>query len=665
MATKAYGSWPSPLSTEDLTAAKSARDISIDSQTQSVYWNQVVPAEEGRGQLFKRTLASTDLNDVKPLLPLGYDCRSRVHEYGGGSFSVEKGLLVFVNDTDKAVYTLDIGKDDQEPVRLTSPNTFLRYADFCIDPSHQFVLAVQEEHFENEEPKDVVNRLVAIQLSSGNVKVVAEGADFYTSPRLDSSGHFAFVSWMHPNMPWDFTQLSYGAYHYSETDSFVVDGVKVINDGVDESIVQPQFGIDDTLYFVSDRSGFWNLYLFDQTTGSFVLLLKEALEQEFAGSAWGLNMSWYQPFKSDASKLACLNKGMLAVIDTKAKTMTNVQSDYTIFATVTTVIDCNTGHELVVANACSKTRATDLIAYDIQNQAIHQVTQPSKDRVLDPSYISEGEEIAFPTTNNLTAYCYFYAPKNADIQGPAGQLPPLRVMSHGGPTSSVDNAYSSTIQYWTTRGFAVADVNYGGSDGYGRAYRNRLQKQWGVVDVDDCCNAALYLADQGLVDKEKLAIEGGSAGGYTTLAALAFRNVFKAGICLYGISDITLLVRETHKFESKYCDRLIGEYPADKDVYEQRSPINSADNLQCPVIFFQGEDDKVVPPSQAEVMVNTMRNKGLPVAYVLYPGEGHGFRRAENITRTLELEQWFLGQIFGFEVDGVQGVPIDNFPSQQ
>ncbi|ORX61805.1 alpha/beta-hydrolase [Hesseltinella vesiculosa] len=661
---KPFGSWISPLTANDLSVAGPIRDISTDALTQSVYWNTDVVEEQSRGQLYQRSFSSAE-NSIKPLLPLGYDCRSHVHEYGSGSFSVRSGLLVFINDIDKAVYTLDVRKDDQEPVRLTSPNTFLRYADFCIDPSHQFVLAVQEEHFENEEPKDVVNRLVAIQLSSGNVKVVAEGADFYTSPRLDSSGHFAFVSWMHPNMPWDFTQLSYGTYYYSETDSFVADQIEIINPGVDESIVQPEFGIDDTLYVASDRSGYWNLYRFDKPSLSFVLLLDAALEQEFAGPAWGLNMSWYKPFESDATKLACLNRGMLSVIDTTTNTLTNVESHYTLFSVVHTVAHPASGHELVVANACSPTHSADLITYDIQEQAVHQVTQPSKDRVLDPSHVSVGKEIVFPTTNNLTAYCYFYAPKNADSQGPTGQLPPLRVISHGGPTASVTNAYSPSIQYWTTRGFAVADVNYGGSDGYGRAYRNRLQKNWGVVDVDDCCNAALYLADQGLVDKEKLVIEGESAGGFTTLAALVSRNIFKAGICLYGVSDLSLMVHETHKFESMYCDRLIGDYLMERDVYEQRSPINNIDKVKCPVILFQGEDDKIVTPSQAEVVVNTMRNNGLPVAYVLYPGEGHGFRHAENITRTFELQQWFLGQIFGFQVEGVKGIPIENFETDQ
>ncbi|KAI8060958.1 Alpha/Beta hydrolase protein [Gongronella butleri] len=658
--TQAYGSWPSPLTPKDLTSAKAGRDVTVDAATASAYWVQVVPAEDGRGQVFQRSLAQQD-GEPRALLPLGYNCRTRVHEYGSGEFSINGGLLVFSNDTDGAVYTLDMRQESPEPVRLTPVNRLLRYGDFCIDKEHRFVVCVQEEHFENEEPKDVINRLVVIQLDSGKVKTVAEGADFYASPRIaNHSQSVAFLSWVHPNMPWDFTQLSYGSFTYSEEDSFVLGkDVQILNPGVDESVIQPEFGVDDTLYFVSDRSGFWNLYRL--TNGQFDLLLEAPLEQDFAASPWGLNMRFYMPFKTDATKLACTNKGKLAVLDVQAKTLTDVPTDYTLFSYIATYAgegNC----ELIVANACSTTRPTDLIAYDATQKAVFRVLKPTSDPSLDPAYISIGEEVAFPTTDGLTAYCYFYAPKNPDFRGPAGQLPPLRVMLHGGPTAHATNAYSSTIQYWTSRGFAIADVNYGGSDGYGREYRNRLIRKWGIVDVDDCCNAALYLADQGRVDREKLSIEGGSAGGYTTLAAIAFRDVFKAGISLYGISDMNLLAAETHKFESRYTDRLVGEYPAEKAIYDERSPIHKADNIKCPVIFFQGEEDKVVPPSQAEIMVNTMREKGLPVAYVLYPGEGHGFRRAENIARTLELQQWFLGQIFGFEVDGIEGVPIDNFP---
>lgn len=326
-----------------------------------------------------------------------------------------------------------------------------------------------------------------------------------------------------------------------------------------------------------------------------------------------------------------------------------------------TYVDEN-GDDVVISNMASTTEPRELIAYNINKEIIVGVHQKSTAPILKLDYISIGKEIKFPTTNGKTAYCYYYAPKNPEYKG--NGLPPLRVLSHGGPTGATDNDYARSIQYWTTRGFAIADVNYGGSTGYGREYRNRLHKNWGIIDVDDCCNAALYLAHQALVDRNKLTIEGGSAGGFTTLASLAFRKVFQAGCCRYGISDITLLAKETHKFESRYPDNLIGEYPKDKAIYKERSPLFSADHIDCPVIFFQGTEDKVVPPSQAEVMVKALKEKGVPVAYVLFEGEGHGFRRAENIKRSMELEQWFYGQIFGFPVEGIEGVEIFNFPKK-
>jgi dipeptidyl aminopeptidase/acylaminoacyl peptidase len=417
---------------------------------------------------------------------------------------------------------------------------------------------------------------------------------------------------------------------------------------------------DTTIYFASDRSGFWNLYRFNPQTKETELLFEKPLDEEFAGPAWRFNDSYFVPLKNDTTKLVCAHSTCLSLFDTTTKTFEQLPIDYTHFSQLRAYCD----NKLVV-QVCSTTEISRIVTYDVAKKCITQELQVSSTGTpLDPSFISIGQEIEFPTNDDKTAFCYYYAPKNPNFTNAEG-LPPLRLLSHGGPTGNTDNAYSRRIQYWTTRGFAVADVNYGGSTGYGREYRNRLQLKWGIVDVDDCCNAALHLVKQGLVDGNKLAIEGGSAGGFTTLASVAFRNVFKAGCCLYGISDITLLAKETHKFESRYLDRLVGEYPKDKAVYEERSPLFSADHIQCPVIFFQGEEDRVVPASQSEIMVETLKEKGIPVAYVLYPGEQHGFRRAENIKRTMELEQWFYGQIFGFPVEGIEGIEIFNFPSSK
>ncbi|KAI9251742.1 Alpha/Beta hydrolase protein [Phascolomyces articulosus] len=651
---KPFGAWPSPVSADSLAAGLSASDITEDQQT--VYWNEVVPSEQGRGQIFSRRLATG--GEPKPLLPLGYSCQTRVHEYGGGSFTVHNGFVVFSNDKDKRLYSVDTTTGAIEPITKDS-NGLLRYADMRLSDDNTWLVAIEEIHKEQEEPKDVINRLVSIRVSDGSIHVLAEGHDFYSTPKL--SGHtLAFLSWDHSNMPWDYTQLNIAGI---TTDGARLTTLKQVPT-VQESFVQPEFGADGTLYVASDRSGFWNLYRYVPNDDSIELLLPEALEQEFAGPSWRMNASYFSPFISDPSKIVCGNKDKLAILDTKAKTLNNIEplSQFITFSYIHSYRDESSGQEIIVTNATSASAPCELIAYNTSDSKIN-VLRPSTAPPLDRSFVSVGQEIEFPTTFGKTAYAYYYPPVNPDYTGPENTKPPLRVLSHGGPTANTDPGYVRSIQYWTTRGFAIVDVNYGGSTGYGREYRNRLKKQWGVVDVDDCCHAALYLAKQGLVDSEKLAIEGGSAGGFCVLAALAFRDVFKAGCCQYGISDITLLAKETHKFESRYPDQLIGEYPKDKAIYEERSPLFSADKIKCPVIFFQGAEDKVVPPSQSEIMVNALKEGGVPVAYVKYEGEAHGFRQAKNIKRTVELEQWFYGKIFGFPVDDIEGVTIYNFPS--
>ncbi|CAO3664244.1 unnamed protein product [Rhizopus stolonifer] len=616
---KPFGSWESPITAESLTSGAPATDVCVDKNY--VYWTEVVPSEEGRGQIFYKSLANSEQNP-KALLPLGYNCRTRVHEYGGGSFTVKNGLLVFSNNQDSRLYTIHLDNpSDIKP--LTQKDTLYRYADICIDKTNSFLVCVREEHFEKEEPKDVINTLVSIDLKTLNEKVIAEGADFYSSPRLCSeSNTLAYIAWNHPNMPWDFTRLYYAKVEF-KSEALNVKSIECIaGEAIEESIAQPNFGIDGTLYFVSDRTGFWNLYSY--TSAGVDLLFEKPLEQEFDEPAWRFNGSTYAPFKSDPKKLICINKNSLAILDTEQKTLSNLPLEkYQHFSSINTYQEGN--KEIIIANMASTIESQQLLAVDVETSKPVSTLKGPVGTPLDPDYISVGREIAFPTTDGKIAYCYFYEPKNPKYKGEG--LPPVRVLSHGGPTSEASNKYSRGYQYWTSRGFALADVNYGGSSGYGRQYRNRLQKKWGIVDVDDCCNAALYLADQGLVDREKLAIEGGSAGGFTTLASVAFRDVFKAGCCKYGISDITLLAKETHKFESRYPDRLIGEYPKDKEIYEERSPLFSADKINCPVIFFQGAEDKVVPPSQSEVMVKALKEKGVPVAYVLYEGEAHGKKK--------------------------------------
>ncbi|KAI8140258.1 Alpha/Beta hydrolase protein [Fennellomyces sp. T-0311] len=649
-----YGAWTSPVAADSLSAGVSGTDVCIDRGI--VYWCEIMPSEGGRGQIF----SCDPEGNIKPLLPEGYSCRTRVHEYGGGSFTVRNGIVVFSNDEDSRLYVID-GNEIKPLTRAPGSNphfvdthyTEQRFADPQISADGTYLFALLEGHLDKGQVPE--NRVVHISMLDGDVHNVASGSDFYGSPRLWKN-KFAYLSWENPNMPWDYTNMTVGTI--SSRDSTGLVDVKRVPT-VDESFVQPEFGADGTLYVASDRSGYWNLYRYNYETESLELLLSEYLSQEFAGPSWRLNESYYKPFVSDPNKLVCSYKNKLSILDTKARTLTDIEalSHYVSFNNIRTYYDDELG-EVIVANATSATAPCELIAY---SQGNVRVLRPSTALPLDTAFVSVAEEIEFPTTDQRTAYAFFYPPKNPDYVGPDGEKPPLRVLSHGGPTANANAGYARSIQYWTTRGFAIVDVNYGGSTGYGREYRNRLKKKWGIVDVDDCCNAALYLAEQGLVDGEKLTIEGGSAGGYTTLACLAFRDVFKAGCCQYGISDLAVLRNDTHKFELHYPEQLIGKWPEDEQVYKDRSPLFSAENIKCPVIFFQGSEDKVVPPIQTAVIFKALNDNGVPVASVLYAGEAHGFRKAENIKRTVELEHWFYGQIFGFPVEGVEGVKIYNF----
>ncbi|GAB5588125.1 hypothetical protein Unana1_03025 [Umbelopsis nana] len=657
--TKPFGSWTSPITSESLGKESSLRhdfNAIVDPHTNTVYWTSSAGEEGGRVQIFARKVDGS--SETKAILPAGYNCRTQAHEYGGSAFTVHKNILFFSNFADKRLYKIDVS-NPEAVIPIVPDNPFHRYADLAIDEDQRFIICVREEHFENETPKDVINKLVAIDLQKHNldevVKVVAEGADFYISPRLNpDSSKLAYISWNHPNMPWDFTKLHIATVTYNNA-AQVTDDHCVVGDKTDESIMQPRYASDGTLYVISDRSGFWNIYKYHNE--DIQLVLPEALEQEFGGPTWTFGQSDYRPFQSDPTKLLCMNKSSIAVLDVSAKTLTSLPSSFKGATQLSTAFVH--GEEYATFAGISTDRPAVVVSYSIADKKVACQLQQSVVEPLPEAYISVAQEIRFPTKEGFS-YCYYFAPKNPEFQGDG--LPPLKVLSHGGPTGSCNGSYDRKYLYWTSRGFAIADVNYGGSTGYGREYRNRLQKNWGVVDVNDCCDAALYLAEQGYVDREKLTIMGQSAGGYTTLASLTFRpEVFKAGCSLFGISDITLIAQESHKFELRYVDNLIGQYPKDIELFRERSPIHFCDKIVCPVILFQGLDDKVVPPSQAQVMVKALNENKIPNAYVTYEGEGHGFRKPENIIRTLELELWFYGKIFGFPVEGIEGVEIANY----
>ncbi|PSB31223.1 S9 family peptidase [Stenomitos frigidus] len=635
--TASYGSWKSPI-TSDLIVAGTIGLGGVRLDGEVVYWTELRPTEAGRNVIVRRTPdgKTTDIT------PAPFNVRTRVHEYGGGAYLVHQGTVYFSNFADQRLYRQDA---NAEPVAIT-PEAALRYADGVVDVQRQRLICVREDHTGEGE---AVNTIASLSLDgSREQRVLVSGSDFYSSPRLSPDGsQLAWLSWNHPNMPWDGTEL----WVATVTTDGLVETAQCLAGGIKESVLEPQWSPDGVLYFVSDRSGWWNLY---RWKGDIEPLCP--MEAEFGSPHWVFGIANYA-FAS-AQRLVCTysKEGLsyLASFATQTKQLEVIETPYTEIGGI------HVAPGRVLFNAGSATEPGAIVQLDLATHTI-EVLQRSSTLTIEPGYLSVPQTIAFPTEHGLTAYGFFYPPKNQDYTAPSDERPPLLVKSHGGPTGSTSTVFNLKIQYWTSRGFAVLDVNYGGSTGYGRAYRERLNGQWGIVDVDDCANGATYLANSGAVDGDRLVIDGGSAGGYTTLAALTFRKVFKAGASFYGVSDLAALAQDTHKFESRYLDGLIGPYPEAEALYKERSPLYATDRLSCPVIFFQGDEDQVVPPNQAEMMVNALRAKKLPVAYVLFAGEQHGFRKAENIKRTLDGEFYFYSSVFGFAMaDAVEPVAIDN-----
>jgi dipeptidyl aminopeptidase/acylaminoacyl peptidase len=634
-----YGSWKSPI-TSDLIVAGSIRLGEIRLDGANIYWSEGRPTESGRSVVVQYAEGQT--TDVTPA-PL--NVRTRVHEYGGGAYQVADGVVYFSNFPDQRLYRQSVGSD---PVPLT-PEADFRYADTVIDQQRQRLICIREDHTNGHEP---VNTVVAIDLNSPNAgQILVSGSDFYATPRLSPDGRWlCWLSWNHPNMPWDGTELWVAEF---QADGTLREAQKIAGSET-ESVFQPEWSPDGVLYFVSDRTNWWNLYRWNPSQSDIEPVCPKAAE--FGLPQWVFDMTTYG-FES-AESLVCTytENGVqhLARLNTRTLELGEIETSYSAIGGLKVA----SGYAAFIGG--STIRPSAIVRLDLQTGKTEELRRSST-LEIDPGYISAPEPTEFPTENGLTAYAFYYAPKNKDYTAPANERPPLLVKSHGGPTASTSATFNPSIQYWTSRGIAVLDVNYGGSTGYGRAYRERLKKQWGIVDVDDCVNGAKYLVEKGLADENRLCIDGGSAGGYTTLAALTFRNVFKAGASYYGVSDLAALARDTHKFESRYLDGLIGKYPEEQEIYQQRSPIEYAQQLACPIIFFQGDEDKIVPPNQAEMMVDVLRQKGLPVAYVLFEGEQHGFRKAENIKRALDSELYFYAKVFGFELaDAPEPLAIEN-----
>ncbi len=636
-----YGTWTSPL-TAQTVAAGALRLGGIVLDHDDIYWIEGRPQEGGRNVIVKRS-AEGRIADVTPA---GTNVRTRVHEYGGAAYSVSDRVVYYSEFADGRVYRLEPGG---RPAPLTPPGDWF-YADFSMHPSRTWLACVREDH--TAPGREAVNTLVWLQVDHPSTAghVLASGFDFYAYPRFSPDGScLSWVAWRHPQMPWDGTEL----WVADVTPDRTIERPRHVTGGDADSIFQPGWSPDGTLYLASDRSGWWNLYRLREGRIEAV----HEMEADFGRPLWQLGMSTWA--FADRSRLVATyqqqGRWRLATIDVETGTFAPVCPELEPGENVAA------GQQHAVFVGGSAMTPDAVIRLDLETGVAEKIRVASTIEI-DTGYLSDPEPIEFPTDGGLTAHAFYYAPRNRDFTAPAAERPPLILNSHGGPTASTSMRLNLEVQYWTSRGFAVVDVNYGGSSGYGRAYRERLKGQWGVVDVADCVNAARHLASAGRVDADRLIIRGRSAGGYTTLAALTFHpEVFKAGASYYGISEIEAMTRETHKFESRYLDSLIGPYPTERDVYRARSPIHVVDRLSCPLILFQGLEDQIVPANQARLMADAVRVKGLPVALLTFAGEQHGFRRADTIVRCLEAELYFYGAVFGFTpADPLPAVPIDN-----
>jgi dipeptidyl aminopeptidase/acylaminoacyl peptidase len=634
-----FGSWKSPI-TADSIVADSIGLSSIVLDGTDIYWLESRPQEAGRSVIVRRT-ADGKITDITPP---EYNVRNRVHEYGGAAYTVVDGIVYFSNNSDNCLYIQNLRAENPQQLRQLTHDQTKRYADLTVDPHRQRLICVQEEHDSTDlEP---LNTIVSIDITkTDDMYVMAGGCDFYAAPRLSPDGSkLAWLSWNHPNLPWDGTNLQ-----IANVINGFLSAPTLIAGGANEAIFQPQWSSDDTLYFISDRTGWGNLYCWHHATVTAVC----EFDAEFSLPQWVFGMSTYALVGKHRIVCTYSQGGVwkLALINTLSGHLTHLNVPYTDISSIRA-----TGNSVYCCGA-SATQTNEISSIDLRTES-RETLQRSSQLKIDPHYLSIPKSIEFPTTEG-TAYAFYYPPTNPDYQPLLGEKPPLLVKSHGGPTAATSNQLSLKTQYWTSRGFAVVDVNYGGSTGYGKAYQHRLDGKWGIVDVDDCTNAARYLVKQGLADPKRLAISGGSAGGYTTLAALTFGDTFKAGASYYGVSDLAALAKDTHKFESRYLDRLVAPYPAKSQIYQDRSPLYFTHQLSCPIAFFQGLEDKVVPPNQAEMMVDALKAKGIPVAYVTFPTEQHGFRQAANIKRALTGEFYFYARIFGFQpADEIEPISI-------
>lgn len=643
MTTAPFGSWPTPI-TSELVVSAAVRLGALHLDGDDVVWDEGRPSEGGRTQIVRRTPDNTTTD----LLPDGMNARSAVHEYGGAAWWARDGVVWFVNWDDQRLYRLADGGATPLTPEPATPRAD-RYADGDLSTDGATVVCVREHH-DGPAATDVRNEIVRLDARTpGTPEVLVTGPDFVAAPRVSPDGlHLAWVQWNHPSMPWDSTELVVRNLRTGEE--------TVIAGGKGESVAEPRWQADGSLWFLSDRTDWWNLY---RCAPGVDIEPVVRIDAEIGVPAWVFGSARYAVRPDGSTVFARRRNGYDGLVLRSADgTLTDIDTPFSLFGALRAAPD---GTVVVLAGAPEQEVGVHRI--DPGTGAV-EALRPPRDLRVDPGYLSVPEHITFPSDDGRTAHALFYPPANPDRAGPDGALPPLLVEIHGGPTSSAVPVLSTSVQYWTSRGFAVVDVNYGGSTGYGRAFREELLGNWGVVDVADCLAAARWLAARGRVDGGRMAIRGGSAGGFTTLAALARDDTpFAAGADHFGVADLEALATDTHKFESRYLDRLVGPYPQDRDVYVERSPIHHVERFTKPLIVLQGMQDPIVPPNQSEKIVDALRERKVPVAYLLFDGEQHGFRRSENIRRALDAELSFYAQVLGFNLpagEGIEPVVVEN-----
>lgn len=629
-----YGAWASPI-TAELTTRNAVGLSSVRLDGDDLYWIESRPDEGGRRVIVKRDSEGNQTDAI----PADFSSRTRVHEYGGGSYDVWDGVIYFSNHSDQILYAHTPG---ETPKALTTDG--YRYADCIMDIGHNQLICVQEDHTQDGEP---VNTLVSVGLEGGNVRTLFSGTDFVSSPALNPAGDtLVWITWDHPNMNWDNTKM----WMASVTDQGSLSGTETAVSRASLSVQEPRWTSDGKLHYISDPEGWWNFQTY--ADGESIPATEEAAEFGKSG-ALGAHSWAYLSNTEIIAKYEQEGTSHLAMVDLESGEVDEIETPYVNISKV-----YSNGDKIYMLGATTTT-ASEIVEY-VDGDFI--TVKKSQDAIVDAAFISEPEAITFPNDKGEDVHAFYYPPINPNFVAPEDTLPPTIVRLHGGPTGATSAAFRANRQFWTSRGFAIVDINYGGSTGYGREYRERLRGQWGIVDIADTKAALDYLVEEGLADREKLLIAGGSAGGYSVLVALSQHDIFAAGANYFGISDLEVLARDTHKYESRYLDSLIGKYPEDMDIYKARSPINSLDGFNSPLITFQGLLDEVVPPNQSELIVTALREKGVPVAYYPYEGEYHGFGKKENIIHSLESELVFYGKILGFIPAGeLPEIKIDNF----